>query len=58
MPAPTLILLHFTRNLRLAANPALNAALRFGLPVAGVFVWPQHANPRQQTFLRQTLAEL
>ncbi|MGF6148349.1 Deoxyribodipyrimidine photo-lyase [Kingella potus] len=57
-PPPNLLLIHFTRNLRLAANPLLQAAAQYGLPAAALYFLPEYANPRQQFFLRQTLAEL
>lgn len=54
---PKLLLLHFTRNLRLTANPLLHA-VQYGIPAAAVYFLPAHSNPRQMYFLSQTLAEL
>ena len=50
-------LVWFRRNLRLTDNAALSAAVRRGLPLAGVFV-QDAANPRQAAFLRASAAEL
>ena len=50
-------LVWFRRNLRLTDNAALAAAVRRGLPVAGVFA-ADAANPRQAAFLRASAAEL
>ena len=55
MQKPTLV--WFRRNLRLTDNAALAAAVRRGLPVAGVFA-ADAANPRQAAFLRASAAEL
>ena len=41
---PKLLLLHFTRNLRLAANPLLHA-VQYGIPAAAVYFLPAQSTP-------------
>ena len=52
----------FRRDLRLADNPALDAALRSGRPVLPVFVWPSEGEwapgPAARWWLRRSLAAL
>ncbi|MCP1772002.1 deoxyribodipyrimidine photo-lyase [Neisseria perflava] len=58
---PLTTLVWFRRNLRLADNTVLQAAVQQGLPVVGVVVCPQPseiANQRQAVFMRRSAAAL
>jgi len=46
MRAQESVLLWFRRDLRLADNPALRAAVATGLPVVPVFLWDPEVNPQ------------